>query len=46
MNMKRVALIAHDGKDELVAFVQGHMDWFSQRWWGQEPQAGASKRSG
>ena len=31
MNMKRVALIAHDGKkDELVAFVQGHMDWFSQ----------------
>ena len=31
MNMKRVALIAHDGKkDELVAFVQGHMKWFSQ----------------
>tara|TARA_B100000524_G_C23637249_1_gene365380 strand:+ start:255 stop:635 length:381 start_codon:yes stop_codon:yes gene_type:complete len=31
MNMKRVALIAHDGKkDDLVAFVQGHMDWFSQ----------------
>ena len=31
MNMKRVALIAHDGKkDELVAFVQGHMGWFSQ----------------
>ena len=31
MNMKRVALIAHDGKkDELVAFVQGHKGWFSQ----------------
>lgn len=31
MNLKRVALIAHDGKkDDLVDFVQNHLTWFSQ----------------
>ena len=32
MKLKRVALIAHDGKkDELVEFVKRHEAWFSQR---------------
>lgn len=32
MKLERVALIAHDGKkDELVAFVKAHLEWFSQR---------------
>ena len=32
MKMKRVALIAHDGKkDDLVEFVQAHADWFGHR---------------
>ena len=32
MKLKRVALIAHDGKkDDLVMFVQRHMAWFENR---------------
>ena len=45
MKLKRVALIAHDGKkDELVEFVKRHEAWFSQRnWWAPgRPAVGSS----